>query len=119
MINISTWGSYLPLPGQKEKALAILKQLFHKKNLMIHQRAMVANDLSYLVSSEEKERLLLTAAIYDIRSSTKQTLAVFRLGTMLLKRGELDNAELLLNEALAQAAFFGNKIQERNIATTE
>ncbi|MES2454504.1 MAG: DUF6377 domain-containing protein [Bacteroidota bacterium] len=110
-------GQLFTTTGQKEKALAILKRLINKKDLTIHQRAMVANDLSYLVSSEEKERLLLMAAIYDIRTSTKQTLAISRLGTMLLNRGDLDNAELLLNEAVAQAAFFGNKIQEKNIAT--
>ena len=110
-------GQLFTTTGQNEKALAILKRLISKKDLTIHQRAMVANDLSYLVSSEEKERLLLMAAIYDIRTSTKQTLAISRLGTMLLNRGDLDNAELLLNEAVAQAAFFGNKIQEKNIAT--
>jgi len=111
-------GQLFSISGQKEKALAILKQLINKKGLTIHQRAMVAIDLSYLVSDEEKEKLLLMAAISDIRSSTKQTLAISNLGTMLLNRGELDNAELLLNEAVAQAAFFGNKIQEKNIATT-
>lgn len=58
------------------------------------------------------------AAIYDIRSSTKQTLAISRLGTIMWNRDELDDAQLLLDEAMAQAAFFGNKIQEKNIATT-
>lgn len=109
-------GQLFSITGQKEKALAILKKLINKKGLTIHQYAMVANDLSYLVSNEEKEKLLLMAAIFDIRSSTKQTLAIFRLGTGLLSRGDLDDAELLLNEAMAQAAFFGNKIQEKNIA---
>ncbi len=110
-------GQLFTITGQKEKAMAILRQLINKKDLTIHQRAMVANDLSYLVSNKEKEKLLLMAAIYDIRSSTKQTLAISRLGNMLMDRGELDNAEVLLNEAVAQAAFFGNIIQERQIAT--
>ncbi|HEY9535446.1 MAG TPA: DUF6377 domain-containing protein, partial [Mucilaginibacter sp.] len=59
---------------------------------------------------------LTLAAIYDIRSSTKQTLAIYRLGLRLLNRQELSNAEILLNEAMAEAKFFGNAIQEKNIS---
>lgn len=111
-------GQLLTITSQPDKALAVLRKLFSKKDLSTHQQAMVANDLSYLVPSAEREKLLLIAAIYDIRTSTKQTLAIFRLGTELMDKGELDDAELLLNEAMAQAFFFGNKIQERNISTT-
>lgn len=111
-------GQLYTITDQQKKAVAVLKQLLSRKDLTIHQHAMVANDLSYLVPNEEKERLLMLAAIYDLRSSTKQTLAISRLGTRMIEKDELDDAELLLNEAMAQAAFFGNKIQERNIATT-
>jgi DNA-binding CsgD family transcriptional regulator len=103
------------ITGQKDKAIAVLRQLLGKNNLTIHQRAMVSNDLSYLVNSKEKEKLLKIAAICDIRSSTKQTQAIFRLGSRLLKRGELDDAELLLNEAVDEARFFGSQLHERNI----
>jgi DNA-binding CsgD family transcriptional regulator len=123
-INLTKPGSYdkekylgqlYSITNQHDKAAAILEQLFRKQGLTSHQRAMVANDLSYLVSDSEKEKLLKMAAIYDIRTSTKQTLAIFRLGTRLLKKDELDDAEFLLNEAMAEAHFFGNVIQERNI----
>lgn len=105
------------ITNQKEKAKAVLKQLLNRTDLSIHQRAMVAHDLSYLVTDAEKDSLLLTAAIADIRTATKQTLAIFRLGNSFLDRGELEDAELLLTEAMAQAAFFGNEIQENIIAT--
>lgn len=111
-------GQLYTITNQLDKAVAILKQLYNKNDLTIHQRAMVANDLSYLVPNAEMEKLLMIAAIYDIRSSTKQTLAIFRLGGRLLNKGQLDDAELLLNEAMSQTVFFGNKIQERSIATT-
>lgn len=109
-------GQLLTITNQKEKATAVLRLLFSKKDLTVHQRAMVANDLSYLVASDEKEKLLKIAAISDIRSSTKQTLAIYRLGARLLKRGELADAELLLNEAKAETIFFGNKLHEKNIS---
>jgi DNA-binding CsgD family transcriptional regulator len=127
-INLTMPGSYdkekylgqlYSITNQHDRAVAVLEQLFKKDGLTIHQRAMVANDLSYLVSDIEKENLLKIAAIFDIRTSTKQTLAIFRLGTRLLKRGELDDAEFLLNEAMAEAHFFGNIIQERNIGISQ
>jgi DNA-binding CsgD family transcriptional regulator len=112
-------GQLYSITNQHDRATAVLEQLFRKEGLTNHQRAMVANDLSYLVSDIEKEKLLTIAAIYDIRTSTKQTQAIFRLGTSLLKKGELDDAEFLLNEAMAEAHFFGNSIQERNIEITQ
>ncbi len=108
-------GQLFTITRQFDKAITILRELLHRNDLTVHQRAMVTNDLSYLVPREEKEKLLKLAAIYDIRSSTKQTLAIFRLGTRLLKRDELDDAEWLLNEALSEAKFFGGNIQEQNI----
>ncbi|MEJ2883151.1 DUF6377 domain-containing protein [Pedobacter sp. GR22-6] len=111
-------GQLYSITNQKKKAADVLKQLLNRKDLSIHQRAMVAHDLSYLVPDAEKDRLLLTAAIADIRTATKQTLAIFRLGNSFLDRGELGDAELLLTEAMAQAAFFGNEIQKKTIATT-
>jgi len=111
-------GQLYSITNQKEKAADVLKQLLNRKDLSIHQRAMVAHDLSYLVPDAEKDRLLLTAAIADIRTATKQTLAIFRLGNSFLDRGELGDAELLLTEAMAQATFFGNEIQKKTIATT-
>jgi hypothetical protein len=108
-------GQLYTITHKFDKAIAILRELLNRNDLTVHQRAMVTNDLSYLVPREEKERLLKLAAMYDIRSSTKQTLAIFRLGTRLLKRGELDDADWLLNEALSEAQFFGGKLQEQNI----
>lgn len=113
--NYKYTGQLYTITGQKEKAIAVLQLLLGRNDLTLHQRAMVANDLSYLVPGPEKERLLKIAAICDIQSSTKQTLAIFRLGSRLLKRGELDDAELLLNEAIAEARSFGGQLQQKNI----
>jgi len=109
-------GQLFTITDQHDKAVAVLRRLLGRNDLTIHQRAMVINDLSYLVPRAEKEKLLTLAAIYDIRSSTKQTLAIYRLGLRLLNRQELSNAEILLNEAMAEAKFFGNAIQEKNIS---
>ncbi|WP_457268766.1 DUF6377 domain-containing protein [Pedobacter sp. UYEF25] len=98
-----------------KKAIAILKMLMVDSAWTAHQRAMAANDLSHLTIGEEKERLIALAAIYDIRSSTKQTLAIFTLGKQQFSNGNMEHAILLLREALAQATFFGNKPREREV----
>lgn len=110
-------GQYLIITGQRKKALDLLEKLYHSSNLSFHERAMVAIDLSYLVPLNEEQRLLTMAAIYDIRTSTKATLAAFRLGLLLFENGDLTDAEWVLKEALDDGRFFGNELQEKDINT--
>jgi len=110
-------GQYLVINGQKEKAIDLLEKLYRNRNLSFHERAMVANDLSYLVAGNEEQRLLIMAMIYDIRTSTKATLAAFRLGALLVEHGDLYDAEWVLNEALDEGRFFGNELQVKSIET--
>lgn len=105
----------LIVAGKKLAGADILRKLLLDRSYTDHQHAMAANDLSNLTDGTERIRLITLAAIYDIRSSTKQTRAVFRLGTILFKNGNLDDAELFLTQALGQASFFGNKPREREI----
>ncbi len=101
--------------GQEIQAEPYYQKLLHKPELTYHQRAMVAFDLSELSNGPEKTNLLTQAAIYDIRSSNKQTRASAALGMLLFKQGDINDAELLLKEALDKAQFFGNKLSEREL----
>ncbi|MET4080911.1 hypothetical protein ABIB40_000855 [Pedobacter sp. UYP30] len=103
------------LYGRPKKAIGILRMLMVDSKYTSHQRAMAANDLSHLTTGEEKNRLITLAAIYDIRSSTKQTLAVFTLGKQQFSTGNVNDAILLLREALDQATFYGNKPRAREV----
>jgi hypothetical protein len=105
----------LTMGGQKAKAVGYYKKLLESVVLTDHQRAMVAHDLSNLMAGNEKINLRILAAIYDIRSSTKETLAMFSLGKILFKFGDVLNAEPLLKEALSDARFYGNKLHETQI----
>ncbi|MDB5109995.1 MAG: hypothetical protein JWR67_1109 [Mucilaginibacter sp.] len=100
----------LTIAGQPGKASIYYQKLLNNKNLTDHQKAMIAIDLSNLIEGPKKNELIMLAAIYDIRSSTKETLAVFTLGKMLFEQGNLADAELLLKEALSQAQFYGNRL---------
>lgn len=123
-ISLTETGSYdnrkkiaekLALTGRPEKARTILNKLLLEPDHTAHERAMAATDLSYLTSGEERTQLISLAAIYDIRSSTKQTLAAFTLGKQLFNTGNIDDAILILQEALSQASYYGNKPQQREV----
>ena len=101
--------------GQKTKAAVCYNKLLNNSTLTDHQRAMVANDLSSIREGEEKLALITLAAIYDIRSSTKETLAIFTLGKSLFKEGNIKDAELLLVEARDQAQFYGNRLHKTEV----
>jgi hypothetical protein len=101
--------------GQKAKAALCYTRLLNNSTLTDHQRAMVANDLSSIREGRERLALITLAAIYDIRSSTKETLAIFTLGKSLFEEGNIKDAELLLVEARDQAQFYGNRLHKTEI----
>jgi hypothetical protein len=101
--------------GQKTKAAACYTKLLNNSTLTDHQRAMVVNDLSSIRDGDEKVALITLAAIYDIRSSTKETLAIFTLGKSLFEQGNIKDAELLLVEARDQAQFYGNRLHKTEV----
>lgn len=100
----------LTMQGKRTQAAVYYNKLLERKALSYHERAMVANDLSNLEVGQERVKLITLAAIYDIRAATKETLAVFTLGNILFKQGNIKDAEYLLTEALSEARFYGNKI---------
>lgn len=97
------------------KARSAYQGLLDKSTLSAHQRAMALHDLGSLLPYNQRKKLLIQAAIYDIRSSTKETLAIFSLASMLLQEGSIDDAEVLLHAALQQSRFYGNQLQEEEI----
>ena len=111
-------ASLLQTENQNKKAESYYRQVINNPKFSYHQRAMAAHDLSNLSEPAEQVKLITLAAIYDIRSSTKETLAMFTLGRIFFEQGKLSDAELLLNEAAAQANFYGNKLHSVEISAT-
>lgn len=123
-IRLSKPGSYekyrhlaelCTIYGQNDKATAYCVKLLNSNLPTYHERAMIAHDLSNLTTGPQKIRLITLAAIYDIRSSTKETLAIFTLGKILMDEGKIEDAEILLQEALDQASIYGNKMHKIEI----
>lgn len=80
-----------------------------------HKIAMVATRISYAYTGENRIIFLALAAINDIRSSTKETLAIFLLGQELFKLNRTDDAYIMMQHAVKNARFYGARSREVQI----
>ena len=105
--------------GELQKPSAYYKQLLYNYPLTAHQRAIVATSLSNFYNApnqaEQRVTLLLIAAINDIRSSTKETLAIFRLGEELYKTGNVTDAYTFVQQAMNNAQYYGARLRVTKI----
>jgi hypothetical protein len=108
--------------GHIDTAATYFQRLLTRGHLTEHQLALTASTLSGIYTekglSTQATDLLITAAIADIRSSTKETVAVFNLADLLYKKGDVRHASLCIETAIANASFYGarqRKVQVSNI----
>ena len=105
--------------GQIQKPSVYYSKLLYTYKLTAHQRAMVATGLStfYPAPSQADDRINLLAigAINDIKSSTKETLAIFRLGEELYRDGDIIDAYTFTQEAMDNATFYGARLRKIKI----
>ncbi|HXB05894.1 MAG TPA: DUF6377 domain-containing protein [Puia sp.] len=104
-----------------DKAAALFEQLLHNDHLSDHQLALTASTLSGIEGQknrpDEAINLMLTAAIADIRSSTKETYAIFILADMLYKKGDVRHASLCIETAIANAEFYGARQRKVQVSS--
>ena len=105
-----------------DTALAIFDNLLTGGRLTDHQLALTASTLSGIEAQKGRPdqaiNLMITAAIADIRSSTKETYAIFILADLLYKQGDVHYASRCIETAIANAEFYGarqRKIQVSSI----
>ena len=100
-----------------EEALPFFNQLISNPGLTEHQYALVASTMSGIYrqkkQTEQAISLLTRAAMADIRSSTKETFAIFNLAGLLFKQGDLKNASIFIESAIENASFYG--AQQRKV----
>ncbi|MDF2431387.1 MAG: hypothetical protein JWP44_1018 [Mucilaginibacter sp.] len=112
-------GNRQVITGDFRKPSQYYIELLDHYNLSEHHRAMVATGLSafYTGPGQEKTQLNLLAigAINDIRSSTKETLAIFKLGQQLYYRGNIKDAYVLIQQAMDDAQFYGARLRKLKI----
>jgi Domain of unknown function (DUF6377) len=103
------------------EATSYFLKLLDGSGLTDHQLALTASTLSgvYLKNGRQEEAidLMITAAIADIRSSTKETFAIFNLADLLYKRGDVRHASLCIETAIANAEFYGARQRKVQVSS--
>lgn len=106
--------------GQTQLPSQYFVDLLDNYPLSEHHRAMVATGLSYFYHSPDQAKtqlnLLAIGAINDIRSSTKETLAMFRLGQQLYAAGNVNDAYAFIQQAMDDAQYYGARLRKLKIA---
>jgi hypothetical protein len=97
--------------GHIDQAIQYFSRLMTGSSLTLHQVALTASTLSdvYIQKGETDTAitLLVQAAICDLKSSTKETTAIFNLSTLLFRQGDLKNASFYIKKAMSDAVFYG------------
>lgn len=83
--------------------------------------AVVTSTLSFIYSSlgrtEESRQMLIRAAIADIKSSTKETVALRNLAETLFYEGRIEKAHEYIKIAMADANFYGANHRKIQVAS--
>jgi Domain of unknown function (DUF6377) len=103
------------------EAVTDLRQLLEKQDLSLHELALVTSTLSDVYIRNGKTdsaiSLLIRAAVSDIKSSTKETSAIFNLASLLFRRGELQRASVYIQKAVSDALFYGARQRKVQLST--
>jgi len=95
--------------------------LLNHHHLTQHQTAIVASTLSNVyvaVNQQQKaDKMLVKAVINDIQTSTKETVALFWLAEKLYKNGDVKNAYQYIQQAMADAEFYGARQRQVQISS--
>lgn len=129
-LNLSKAGSYYYLTlnglkylrtGDNSSGAKDYNRLLNLPNLTPHQFAVNACSLSYIYEIQGKNSesiaLLIKAAIADIESATKETVALYKLASYLYKKGDLKNAYTYINQAMDEAIFYGARHRQVTISS--
>ena len=107
--------------NNRAEAAAYFEELLASGRLTDHQLALTASTLSGVyaqIGQEEKSiDLLITAAIADIRSSTKETFAIFTLADALYKKKDVRHASLCIEAAIGNAEFYGARQRKVQVSS--
>jgi tetratricopeptide (TPR) repeat protein len=97
--------------GNIDFALSYFEKLIEKYRMSPHEEALTTSTISDIYiqkgQTDTAINLLLRAALSDIRSSTKETSAMFNLAALLFKKGDARNASTFIEKAVSDAIFYG------------
>ena len=97
--------------GNIDFALTYFEKLIQTYPMSPHEEALTTSTISDIYiqkgQTDTAINLLLRAAIADIKSSTKETSAMFNLATLLFRKGDASNASTFIEKSVNYAVFYG------------
>ncbi|MDB5118345.1 MAG: Transcriptional regulator [Mucilaginibacter sp.] len=106
--------------GNANKAVDDLKMLIDHYKLTDHEMAVTASTLSDIYIRKKIPDsaipLLITAAMADVRSSTKEAAAMTTLAQQLYKSGEVKDAYVYIKQAMDDAIFYGARQRKLQVS---
>ena len=113
-------GLWMLKTGNTDGAITNLKELINKYKLPDHQFAITASTLSDIYIRKDQPdsaiRLLIVAAMADVRSSTKEAAAMTNLAQLLYKSGDVKNAYVYIKKAMDDAIFYGARQRKLQVS---
>jgi len=107
--------------GNIKKAIKELEVLLNSRNLTQHQVAIIASTLgSIYLDDKQIDKAInyqVRAAIADIKSSTKETYAIFNLAQLLFEHGDFEKASVFIEKAINDASFYGARLRKVQVST--
>jgi tetratricopeptide (TPR) repeat protein len=100
-------------------ALDAFRIMIDSKNYTEHELAIATSSLAYVLNLQQKksesEKYLIQAAVADIKSSTKETVALRNLAQLLYEKGDISHAVLYIRHALEDASFYNARHRQLEI----
>ena len=107
--------------GNFDQAINDYLNIIDRRDINEHQYAIIASTLSFLYIQknlpDKALELLIKAAIADVKYSTKENIAMFKLSEILFRSGENEKAYKYIREAMADAEFYGARHRQFEVGT--
>ena len=118
-----TWreyrANYLMESAQYEEGIAAFNRLLADENLDLHSHAIFASSVGWLQHclgrDDDAIKSLCESAIYDLKSSTKETTALRMLAEYLTRRGEIERPSRYVHESFEDANFYNARLRKLEV----
>ncbi|MFA9391698.1 MAG: DUF6377 domain-containing protein [Prolixibacteraceae bacterium] len=102
-----------------DKALEAFHKMIDSHNYTVHDYAIATSSIAYILGLQgnepEAKEYLIKAAIADIKSSVKETVALRNLAQLLYEQKEIGPAVKYIRKALTDAAFYNARHRQLEI----
>lgn len=119
-VYLSLKGLQLLRSGDMKGARSVYERLLKFPDLTPHQYAIEASSVSFIYKYDHEPDLavqvLIKAAIADIVSSTKETVAIRQLAETVYNKGDIDRAYKYVKVAMDDAHYYGARHRKIQIS---